>query len=62
MADIEVCDNCLNVAYDNGMQGYMEQAEAMIQLGLELEDHLCEETESQGEIRCECSCHPQNGW
>ena len=54
--DIQVCDYCVNVAYDQGIQGYEEQATIMITMGSEVEDHLCDEVETVGEVRCACDC------
>lgn len=51
----EVCDECLLVAYDEGLQGE-EQDLMMVDLGSELADHLCDEIETDGEMRCGCSC------
>ena len=57
--ETHVCDDCLNIAYDNGIKGYEEQAKAMIELGFIVEDHLCDEIETEGEIKCDCSCKPK---
>ena len=57
----EVCDECLLVAYDEGLRG-KEQDLMMVDLGSELPDHLCDEIETDGEVygedamRCGCSC------
>ncbi len=59
--DVDVCDDCLMVAYDNGFVGYEAQASAMVLLGREIEDHDCirsiePEMVAAGEAKCECSC------
>ena len=51
-----VCDDCLNVAYDHGVQGYHAQADVMREVGAEVEDHLCGEVETDGDIKCGCGC------
>jgi len=57
MRVVEVCDDCVNKAYDQGVEGYDEQVSTMMSIGAELPDHLCEELELDGEIRCDCGCH-----
>lgn len=55
---IEVCDRCLMVAADEGMPDRESQVYAMIELGGELADHLCDAKEEPGlNIRCECACN-----
>jgi hypothetical protein len=57
----DVCDDCLNVAYDLiGTKGGLEaQEDLMREIGQELEDHSCEAVE-EPEIECSCACHPQH--
>ena len=56
-----VCDYCLNVAYDNGFEGYDQQAAIMVEMGADVEDHLCDRNEEPDEdIRCDCSCPKNN--
>jgi len=55
-ASDEVCDSCCDVAYDDGITGWDEQQMIMRELGNELADHLCDQRESDGEIRCACLC------
>ena len=45
-----VCDDCLMIAYDHGVVGYLEQANMMVAIGAESEDHLCEGRS------CLCGC------
>ena len=53
---VEVCDDCLDVAYDMGIEGYEEQAYMMQMIGREAPDHLCIETEEPGLMACACGC------
>lgn len=48
------CDSCLTAAYDEGAEGFEDQALAL--MGGDIADHLCDETETDGEIRCDCTC------
>ena len=58
----EVCDSCCDVAYDDGITGWDEQQMIMRELGSELADHLCDQRESDGEIRCACLCIRMPSW
>ena len=52
-----VCDYCVNVAYDQGVESYKDQAEIMVIAGGDVEDHLCDVNEEPDDnIRCDCSC------
>ena len=48
--------SCCDVAYDDGITEWDEQQMIMRELGSELADHLCDQRESDGEIRCACLC------
>jgi hypothetical protein len=50
-----VCDDCINVAYDNGIQGYEAQCAAMRNIGRDCEDHMCIKHEGEGDL-CGCPC------
>jgi hypothetical protein len=52
---VTVCDDCLNVAYDEGIEGWEAQAATMRDAGDIIEDHLCIEME-EPEIKCGCAC------
>ena len=52
----EVCDDCIDVAYDMGMNGYDEQAYVMMSMGRELPDHDCIEVLEPGLMKCACGC------
>jgi len=54
--DMEVCDDCLDCAYDMGVEGYELQADCMRLIGKEAPDHLCIETEEPGLMKCACAC------
>lgn len=57
MADQDtVCDSCLDCAYDEGAHNGELQAALCRTVGEILPDHLCDEIETDGEIRCACSC------
>lgn len=57
---MSVCDYCVNVAYDEGVETYEEQATIMMTIGEEMPDHLCDTTEEpDAKIRCDCSCKSQ---
>ena len=56
-----VCDECMNVAYDNGIDDPEKQVLVMVTSGKECEDHICErkeltKEELEGRI-CKCSCN-----
>ncbi|KKL83413.1 hypothetical protein LCGC14_1974970 [marine sediment metagenome] len=53
---LTVCDLCINEAYDQGFEGYLAQAHCMVEFGLDMADHLCDEVETEGEIKCQCGC------
>ena len=56
--DAGVCDDCLLPAYDQGIQGYAQQAEAMMHLGAMVEDHECIRIiEPELNERCDCPGH-----
>lgn len=56
--DSGVCDSCRMVAYDDGIQAAYQQGMVMIELGADLEDHLCDAREESGaEIVCHCGCN-----
>ena len=55
--ELDVCDDCLNVAYDMGERGYIEQAELMLVVGADAEDHPCAAKEEPDELSCDCSCN-----
>lgn len=58
-APVEVCDSCLAVAYDNLREADRATAvQAMMMMGLDVEDHLCDARESPSlGINCHCACN-----
>ena len=61
MADQEtVCDSCLTAAYDEGAEDGEVQAALCRTVGVLMADHTCDEIETDGEIRCACSCKQQS--
>jgi len=51
--DIEICDDCATIAYDDGAE-----PEMMVTLGLEAADHDCiAKLEPEDNIRCDCACN-----
>lgn len=55
---IDVCDDCMLVAYDKGIETHGEQAMIMVTLGKELEDHICIVREEPDEdFTCDCACN-----
>ncbi len=54
---LDVCDDCLMVAYDAGFEGYKAQARMMAEMGNEVEDHVCIVVEEPDEgFTCDCAC------
>jgi len=54
------CDSCMDVGSEEaGNWGLNEDdiAEVLSELGGDIADHLCDEIETDGEIRCGCGCH-----
>ena len=54
-----LCDSCLNAADDESIYPLEddEYATVLREFGGEIADHLCDEIETDGEIRCGCGCH-----
>ena len=56
-----LCDSCLDAGDDefglNTDLFYDELDIVLREFGGELADHLCDELETDGEIRCGCGCH-----
>jgi len=55
--ELNVCDDCLNIAYDMGERGYIEQAFLMSHIGGEAEDHPCAAKAEPKELTCDCACN-----
>ena len=52
---MNVCDECLLVAYDEGIYDGEEQARVMVEMGADVQDHTCESVE-EPDITCFCGC------
>jgi|CXWL01.1.fsa_nt_gi hypothetical protein len=52
-----VCDDCLQSAADESLAPAEECDLLCLELGSEIADHLCEEIELDGAVRCDCACH-----
>ena len=52
----EVCDYCLDAAYDLGARTLQDQVMVATEMGADLPDHLCDVVELMGEEDVECSC------
>jgi len=58
ISNMDVCDDCTTVAYDNGADGYDEQATMMSLVGSEVADHNCiVYLEPELNARCDCACN-----
>lgn len=55
-----ICDSCSQAGYEEaaglGLDDLDIAATVLLEMGADIADHLCDETESEGEIRCECAC------
>ena len=54
-----ICDSCTMAAEEDGVPDLVSDA-VMIALGADMADHLCDEIESGGDIRCSCACHSRS--
>ena len=55
------CESCISEISDEiEYPGLDEtsQLNALVEWGDEIADHLCDEIETAGEVRCDCSCKP----
>ena len=54
-----VCDSCLEVVEQNYPGGDdIESATIFcLEMGKDLEDHLCDSRETGGEVHCDCQCN-----
>ena len=51
---MKVCESCLDIAQENGLNDRISQEQAMIDIGSMGQDHICESLEGEG--TCECDC------
>lgn len=53
----DVCEICLDVAYNNGFSGTVIQSQVMRDWGSDVEDHNCiVNMEPNEDFECGCSC------
>ena len=54
-----VCDSCLEVVEQNypGGDDIETAVEFCIVMGKDIEDHLCDKRETDGEVECNCQCN-----
>ena len=50
------CDSCIEAAGDEGARGFEE--DALMLMGDDIADHLCDEIEEGGAVHCDCPCKP----
>ena len=58
-----VCESCLEAADEEvspDISSVREMSSFMVDMGADIADHLCDQIESNGEIRCACACHPRH--
>jgi hypothetical protein len=55
---VTVCDSCIEALEEEGAPEGAE-AQMAVEMGADIADHLCDEIESDGDIRCTCACHPR---
>ena len=53
---VDVCDSCLLLAYDAGIEGIEAQSYAMREAGEVLHDHLCDAKEEPEYFPQGCAC------
>ena len=53
---MRVCDECLTAANDEGVEDD-NQEKVMAEIGDMFADHLCDQRETDGEIKCRCACN-----
>jgi hypothetical protein len=54
-----VCESCLEVVAENypGGDDVESATDFCITMGKDIEDHLCDKRESEGEVECDCLCN-----
>jgi len=53
---MNVCESCIEALEEEGVPEGAE-AQMAVEMGADVADHLCDEIESAGDIRCACACH-----
>ena len=55
------CDDCLTAALDLGAETLYDQQMVCMEIGADIRDHLCIETEEPDlNIKCRCACRRRN--
>jgi hypothetical protein len=52
-----VCESCLDAAAEEALASPEDCELLCLTLGSDIADHLCEEIELAGALRCSCLCH-----
>ena len=53
-----VCDSCLDALEEEGFTGSKEfMSRFCMEIGSEIADHLCDQIETDEEIKCACACN-----
>ena len=54
---VDICDDCSLVAYDNGINGWDNQVQFMVEIGKDSYVHECTaKIEPDLNINCHCGC------
>jgi hypothetical protein len=56
MSRLNICDSCMDTMEEEGAPEGAE-VEIAVAMGADVADHLCDERESQSNLRCACACH-----
>lgn len=52
---VEICDSCRQAFYDEGADAGMLEL-GLLDMGADIPDHICDSTETDGEVECCCPC------
>lgn len=57
---MKLCDSCLQAGEDEaqgfGLDNDQIVETVLLELGADIADHICDEVETDGEIKCSCAC------
>ncbi len=53
-----VCDSCLDCAWDQGVSDRATMILLMVEMGADVEDHICDATEDKN-VACACGCRTE---
>ena len=51
-----ICESCVDAFIDEGLDEDCPIDLFPLDLGMDIADHLCDEVEIGGEIKCDCAC------